>query len=293
MKRRFKRDREYTLVYLLPGLILMTVFVTIPFLFSVTMSFNEVSSVSSEWKFVGFDNYVRVFQSPRMISAFGRTILYGASNLLISTVLGLVLAFFVAKHRLLGFYRYIFYLPGIVSTITMGRLWNYMLTPTDYGFVNAFFMKLGWITEPINFLGDDSVLTKTIVLMNFYGAGGGMMLVLYTTAINNVDSALIESAKIEGASPAVVAFKIQLPLIKPIIVTNILLGVIGSFKSFEGMYALAPNADATETIAVFLYKESIGSSHGYGQPAATGMILTIIVMAIMTVYMLLPKREED
>ncbi len=284
---------KWTWVYLLPGVVLMTAFVTIPVMYSVLMSFFEIRSLSSSWNFVGLDNYVRVFSDTRMIAAFGRTILYGASSLAITTVLGILLAFLVAKHKLLGFYRYIFYLPGIVSAITMGRLWNYMLTPTDYGFANSLFMKLGLISQPLNFLGDSKILTITILIMNFYGAGGGMTLILYTTAINNVDNSLIESAKLEGATAMQMAFSIQIPLIKPIIVTNLILGVIGAFKSFEGLYALAPNAEAVETIAVLLYKESVGSTYGYGQPAATGMVLTLIVMLIMFIYMKMPTKEDE
>ena len=287
-----EKKHNFTLIYLLPGLFLMTVFVTIPVVFSVVMSFFEIKSLSVAWNFVGLDNYVRSFADATMLEAFGRTVLYGAVGLAIGLVFGLILALFVCKHKLLGFYRYIFYLPGIVSAITMGRLWNYVLTPTDYGFANILFLRLGLIQEPLNFLGDQNVLTWTILVMNFYGAGGGMTLILYTTAINNIDECLMECARLEGAGPAQIAFRIQLPLIQPIIVTNLILGVIGAFKSFEGMYALAPNAEATETIAVLLYKQSIGSTYGYGQPAAMGMILTVIVMVIMLIYLKWPTRRD-
>lgn len=284
---------KYTFVYLLPGLLLMTVFVTAPVVFSVVMSFFNVPSVKANWEFVGFENYFRSLATTGVMAAFGRTILYGVTGLAIGTVMGLLLAFFVAKHKFLGFYRYIFYLPGIVSAITMGRLWNYMFTPTAYGFANMLFMKLGFIDSPLNFLGDDSILTKTVILMNFYGAGGGMTLIMYTTAINNIEDCIIESAKIEGANAWQMVFGVQLPLIKPIIVTNLLLGVIGAFKSFEGLYALAPNANATQTIGVLLYKESIGSTYGYGQSAATGMVLTLVVMVLLFIYMKLPTKGED
>ena len=286
------RKKSFTWVYLIPGLLLMTVFVTVPVALSVVMSFFEIRSLSMAWRFVGFENYVRAFATSGMMNAFGRTVLYGAVGLLIGLVFGLILAFFVSKHRMLGFYRYVFYLPGIVSAITMGRLWNYVLTPTDYGFANILFRSLGLIDRPINFLGDQTALTWTILVMNFYGAGGGMTLILYTTAINNIDECIIESARIEGASAGQIAFGIQLPLIKPIVVTNLILGVIGAFKSFEGMYALAPNAEATETIAVLLYKESIGSAYGYGSPASMGILLTLIVMTIMAVYLKLPSKGD-
>ena len=278
--------------YLIPGGILMILFVVVPVVYSLYMSFFHIKSIGAEWEFVGLKNYLSVAKTDRWLQALGRTVLYGAWGILVGQVSTIILSFFVAKHKLLNVLRYIFYLPCVVSAVTIGRLWNYMLTPDEYGFFNSILLNLKIISEPINFLGDQKILVFVVLFTSLYGAGGGMGLVLYTTQINNVSRSVIEAAMLDGASSLKIFLKIELPELKPLITANVILGVVGAFKSFEGLYALVPNATATETIGVLLYNESLHSSEGYGLASAMGVVLTLIVMAIMIVYMYFPTKNK-
>lgn len=290
MKKLSLRQREELncYFYLIPGVILMIMFVVVPVVYSLVMSFFKIESLGAKWEFTLFANYIQVFKTKGWLAAFGRTIFYGAWSIVMGLIFGLVLAFFVAKHKFLNGFRYLFYLPSVVSAITMGRLWNYMFSPSESGLVNTLLMNLHFINTPINFFGIDSNLVGVILITSLYGVGGGMSLVLYSTAINNVPESVRESAMLDGASGLQIAVRIEIPEIMPLIVANVILGVVGAFKSFEGMYALAPNAGATETIGVLLYKESLYSSYGYGLASAMGVVLTVIVMIIMFLYMYMP-----
>ena len=279
----------YAYVYLIPGTVLMLLFVVVPVAMSVVMSFYNIPSLGADWVFDGFANYGRVFATRGFLKAMGRTVLFGGWGIVVGLFFGIILAFFVAKHRFLNAYRYIFYLPSVVSAITMGRLWNYMLTPSETGFFNVIVMSLG-AAEPVNWLGNESLVPYIVMGLGLFGAGGGMSLVLFTTAINNVSASLTEAAKIEGASSLQIALRIELPMIRPIIASFVVLSVIGAFKNFEGLYALVPNSPGVETIAVLLYKESIASSYGYGLASAMGVVLTLIVMIIMVVYVKWPSK---
>ena len=287
-----KKKELAAYVYLIPGTVLMVAFVIVPVVLSLVMSFFEIKSLGMNWLWVGLENYGRVFRTSGWLDAMIRTVGFGAWGIFTGLFFGLVLAFFVAKHKLLNTYRYIFYLPAVVSPITTGRLYNYLLSPTESGFMNQLIMLFG-ATEPVNWLGEDYIVTLVVLGMGLIGAGGGMNLVMFTTAINNVPQTIIESAKIEGASSFQIATKIELPYIKPLITTVIVLGIIGSFKSFEGLYALLPNSSAVETIGVLLYKESIASSYGYGLASAMGVVLTLIVMTLMSIYVFWPAKKEN
>ena len=279
--------------YLIPGFILMIVFVVVPVVYSLIMSFYHIKSLGADWSFIRFENYIKVFQTRGWAMALLRTVLYGGYGIIIGLVFGLLLAFFVAKHKLLGVFRYLFYLPSVCSAIAMGRIWSYMFMSTDSGLVNTLLMNLNIIDNPINFYGIESNLVGVILITALYGAGGGMTLVLYTTAINNVDGSIIESAILEGATSTQIAFYIELPELKPLITANVILGVVGAFKGFEGMYALSPNSSATETIGVLLYKESLYSSQGYGLASAMGVVITLLVMVIMVGYMYFPVKKGE
>lgn len=279
--------------YLIPGFILMIVFVVVPVVYSLIMSFYHIKSLGADWTFIGFENYVKVFQTKGWLMAILRTILYGGYGIVIGLVFGLILAFFTAKHKFLGALRYLFCLPSVISGIAMSKIWTYMFNSSDSGLINQLLLNMHLIDSPINFFGINSNLIGVILITALYGAGGGMTLILYTTAINNVDGSVRESAILEGATSTQIAWHIELPELVPLITANVILGVVGAFKSFEGMYALAPNAAATETIGVLLYKESLYSSQGYGLASAMGIVITVIVMVIMAVYMYFPSKKED
>ena len=279
-------------VYLIPGAVLMAVFVAAPLAGSLYMSFFKIPSLGAAWEWVGLKNYRLMFLSADWQSAFLRTLLYGAWGIVTGLGFGLLLSFFCAKHRFLKGFRYIFYLPAVVSAITMSRLWSYMLSPADMGLVNTVCAALNIPSQ--DWLGNEKLVPYVVMATGLYGAGGGMTFVLFTTAINNISDELIEAARIEGASQLQICLRIEIPLIRPVVGAYMMLNVIGAFKNFEGLYALAPNAKSVETIAVLLYKISTTSSDlGYGAGAAMGCVLTAIIMLIMFAYTFWPKKREE
>ena len=118
------------------------------------------------------------------------------------------------------------------------------------------------------------------------GVGGGMTLIIFTTAINNIPNELNEAATLEGANEMQMSRHVTIPMITPVLSSWALLSLIGSFKSFEFIYALTsggPNG-STRTLAILLF-ESTQAGGGYGSSAAMGLLLTLIVLVFTTVYL--------
>lgn len=287
-----KKESLYSYFYILPGGLVMLIFVAIPMIMSVYMSVFKIKSFYGTWTFNGFHNYVNVLGDGRFWMSLLRTVGYGSFGLVIGFGFGLMWSFMIARHKMLNFYRYIFYIPSIVSSITMARLWNYMFTPNEFGLINSLMMSLNVIDSPLNWLSED-MLPAVVLITNFYGAGGGMTLILFTTAINNIDQSIIEATKIDGASTMQRIWFVELPQIKPVIMSYLTLSVIGSFKSFEGLYGLSANSEATETIAVYLYKNVQNSSMGYGYASTIGCVNTIIILLLVQIFNLFVKKKEE
>lgn len=282
-------------VYILPALLIMGIFVLIPIIESVRMSFYYIDSLYAPWEFEGFKNYIRIFEQKEFVKAFLRTLMFGGVNLVITLGFGMVLAFFVAKHRFLNFFRYVFYLPSVVSAITMGILWSLILSGTESGILNAFLMKCFGMKEPYMWLYSE--YTPLVVMaIGLVGAGGGMSLILFTSAINNVPKDIVEAARIDGASGFKIAMKIEIPLIWPILSSFIMLSIIGSLKSFEFIYALTQGGPlperSTETLGILLYRSTNGS-FGYGYNSASGVVMSLIVIAFTILYMVLSRYSKD
>lgn len=282
-----RRKDIISLLYCLPGVIVTAVFVLLPIGLSVVMSFFRIPSLGVGWEFNGLFNYLSALRENQFVLAFLRTIGFGAWGIATGFILSLLTSFLIAKHKFLSFYRYVFYIPAIVSAITMGKIWNLMLAPNASGLLNTVAMKVFGAKEPINWLGSPDVAYLVILGMGLIGCGGGMPIILFTTAINDVPKELCEAAEIEGASAFKRNMLIVLPYIKPVLSSYLLLCIINSFKSFESIYALTGGGpgESTTTLAILLYNNSQNSVFGYGSSAAMGVILTLIVMVFAIIYL--------
>lgn len=269
----------------------MFVFAGIPILLSVVMSFFRIETLHTKWDFVGLRNFLEVFKQNNFSAAMGRTLLLAVFSVVTTLGMGLLLANMLAHHKWLNFYRYIFYIPAVVSGVTMGRLWSMMLMPSSSGLMNKIIMALFGLEQPINWLGDPSYALYVIMGIGLIGCGGGMTLVLFTTAINDISPDIREAAILDGVNGWQMFRRITLPLIWPVVSSWAVLSVIGSFKSFEFIYALTGGgpAGSTQTIAILLYQSSEGSSSGYGYTAAMGILLTLFVSIFSVGYMKLSK----
>lgn len=271
----------------------MFVFAGIPILISVVMSFFRIESIHSPWSFVGFDNFLDVFQRNDFGPAMGRTLLLAVFSVVTTLGIGLLLANMVAHHKWLNFYRYIFYVPAVVSGITMGRLWSMILMPSSSGLMNTILKYFG-VENPVNWLGNPDYALYVIMAIGLIGCGGGMTLILFTTAINDISPDVREAAMLDGVNGWQMFTKITMPLIWPVVSSWAVLSVIGAFKSFEFIFALTGGgpAKSTETIAILLYQSSSGNANGYGYSAAMGILLTLFVSFFSVAYMKLSKHGK-
>lgn len=281
-------------IYCLPGVLIMTLFILLPIVLSFVMSFFSIESLGAAWEFTAFANFQSIFQENSFFLALLRTLGFGAFGLVTSLFFGLLLALLVAKHRLLGFYRYVFYLPAVVSAITMGKLWNLMLVPNQTGLLNIVASALG-AKEPLNWLGDQNLAYLMVLGIGLIGCGGGMTFVLFTTAINEVPVEYLEAASLEGANALQRSLFIVIPNIRPVLSSWVLLSIISSFKSFEFIFALTGGgpAESTTTLAILLYNNSLTNASGYGAASAMGFMLTAIVMVFTIGYLTLSREWEE
>ncbi len=295
-KKRFCRKNRLEnpatpYLYILPAALFMFIFAGIPILISVVMSGFRIESLHSPWRFVGLDNFLDVFKATDFGPAMGRTLLLAVFSVVTTLGIGLLLANMLAHHKWLNFYRYVFYIPAVVSGITMGRLWSMMLMPSKSGLMNSLLNLLG-IDTVVNWLGNPDYALYVIMGIGLIGCGGGMTLILFTTAINDISPDVREAAILDGVNSWQMFTKITMPLIWPVVSSWAVLSIIGAFKSFEFIYALTGGgpAGSTQTIAILLYQSSEGNANGYGYSAAMGILLTLFVSVFTLLYMKLSKH---
>jgi raffinose/stachyose/melibiose transport system permease protein len=283
------------LPYLLPALVLYGYFLVYPMLDSVRLSFYQWSGFRTETpKFVGFDNYVRMFTAdPVFWTATFNTLLWVVLTLAVPMMLGLLLALGLNR-KLAGrnAMRSIFYIPSVFASITVAAMWRWIYNPT-LGLVNQTLHQIGLGHWAQTWLGDPNIAIYSVFVASIWQAVG-FPLVLFLAGLQSVPQELVEAAKIDGASTWQVFKAVTLPALRPTTVVVLILTIINSLKVFDlivGMTGGGP-AQSTQVLALWSYTQSF-SNHAFGAGGAVATVLLIISLALVVPYMLWSLKGHD
>ncbi len=263
-------------IFLLPCLLFFIVFVVVPILSALFNSFFHYSA--AEFEFAGFYNYIKAFRDPVFLRALFNTALIVFVSVPAVMVFSLWVSTAIYKMNdfSLSFYRVIFYLPVVTGTVAVTVVWRWMFNQYT-GLFNNVLTSLGVIEKNISWLGDERTAIWAIILILFT-TSIGQPIVLYISALGNVDSSLVEAAQVDGATEMQVFWKIKWQCIMPTTLYIIVITTINSFQCFALIQLLTsggPN-NSTQTIMYYIYYNVFRvDDFGYGN--AMGIILAVII----------------
>ncbi|MCS7222220.1 MAG: sugar ABC transporter permease [Anaerolineae bacterium] len=261
-------------LFISPWIIGFAIFTAGALLGSFSISLTEWNIVGTP-KFIGLQNYQKMLEDKFFWQSLKVTTLY-LSNVPINLVLGLLLALLLnQKVRGLGFFRTIFYLPSVTAGVAVSLLWMWIFNPR-FGIINILLKKLG-ITGPA-WLGSETWALPALIIMSVWGVGGGML--IYLGALQSVPTALYEAATLDGAGAWRRFLHITIPMITPVLLLNLIMGIIGSFQVFTQAYIMTnggPNY-ATLFYVLYLYQQAFRwFNMGYASALAWVLFLIILV----------------
>lgn len=247
-----------------------------PILASFALSFTAWDMASAP-TFVGLGNYTALFTADKL---FGQSLFVTLIWVVIGVPLRLVVAYLAAvalNQRLpaIGLFRTIFYLPAVVSGVAVALLWVWLLQP-QYGLVNSFLRIFG-VQGPA-WLGSEEWALPGFILMSLWGTGASM--VIFLAGLQSVPADLYEAAEIDGAGPLAKFWQVTIPMTTPVILFNLIIGVIQSFQVFTQAYVMTnggPN-NATLFYVLYLYRVAF-NYHQMGYASAMAWILFVAVLA--------------
>src|SRR5690606_10018341 len=241
-------------LYTLPALLLILVLIYIPIGLSGYYGLMDWDGIG-EMKFIGLDNYITLIQDKVFWSSTWHSFLlaiFSTASLLLYLAISLILASKIKGSDLL---RKIYLIPMLLSSVAIAQLWMKIFDPTN-GMLNTLLGYFGVENPPI-WLADPEIVLYAIFIPIIWQFAGFYILIYYA-ALKNVPDEVIEAAKIDGANPLQIAFKIKLPLISGVFKVTIMLAVVGSLKYFDLIYVMTgggPNG-ASEVMASYMYKEA-------------------------------------
>ena len=279
-------------LFYIPAIVLFLVFVIYPFLHGIRISFTNWNGYSQTMKFVGIDNYVRLFQDANVRTALVNTLVYGIASTIIQNVLGLAYALFLnTKFKGRSIVRTVIYMPVMIAPLIMGYI-MYFLFQYDGGALNDIIMLLGH--EPVDLLANSSAAIAIIVMVNSLQFVGVSM-VIYLAGLQNVPNMYYEAAMLDGASSWQRLKHITFPLLMPAISSSTILNLIGGLKLFDLVMALTSGGPGFTTHSLStLVTNQYFSAQSAGYASAIGIFAFLLIMVVSNVVMkFFNKREVD
>lgn len=278
IKLKTTKAKLTILLFLLPALVLYTVFQIIPILGAMYFSFVSWDGVAgSKLEFVGINNYIAAFHSKLFILSLKNMLKMVFFSVLFHTPIALLLATAI-NTKLKGYriFKTIFFIPTVFPMTAIGLMWYFIFMPT--GTLNTFLADIGLKQYAIPWLVNKSTAMNTIVGVNVW-AGIGYYMVILLAGLTTIPSDLYEAGRVDGARPFDMFFHITIPMLKPTIIMCIVMDIIGSVKVFDLVYSMTaggPNG-LTNLPTTLLINEAFKYSH-YGLGSAIGIIIMLICL---------------
>ncbi len=264
-------------LYVLPGFMFLAVLVYIPIVLTGYYGLMEWHGLG-EMKFIGLGNYIKLIKDEMFWKSAYHSFLLALFSAL--SLIGYLLVALILAGRIKGadLFRKIYLIPMLLSSVAIAQLWLKIYHPTN-GVLNLLLVAIG-VEQPPTWLADPKIVLYAVFLAILWQYAGFYILIYYA-ALKNVPSALEEAARIDGAGPWQVAWKIKLPLISGVIKVTVVLAIVGSLKYFDLIYVMTgggPNG-ASEVMASYMYRHAF-KSFDFGYSSAIGFFLLLICLVV-------------
>ncbi|RTE10885.1 carbohydrate ABC transporter permease [Paenibacillus whitsoniae] len=278
IQKRYENSVGYT--FILPWIIGFLAFTLIPMGCLIYFSFTKYDLLSAP-KWIGLDNYLTIFKSDgKFLQSLKVTLIY----VFIGTPLRLAVALAIAmllntKHRLIGVYRTVFYIPSIIGgSVAVAVMWGLLFSRT--GAINSLIGVLFGRTPDISWVGDPSTALGSLVLLSMWQFGSSM--VIFLAGLKNIPASYYEAAVMDGAGGFQRFIRVTMPMLSPVLFFNLIMQTIGGFMTFAQGLIITNGGPLDKTLfyQLYVYRQGFELFH-MGYAAALSCILLVIV-AILT-----------
>jgi len=270
------REARHGYTFILPWLIGFAVFQALPLLMVFYLSFTKYSVLSPP-KWIGFDNYIEIFQDELFTKSMFNTVYIVG----LSVPIRLTIAFFLAlllnqKVKGLSFFRTLYYLPMIVPVAATAVLWEWMFQPR-YGIINLILGMVG--ISGVNWLVSPIWSKPSIIIVTLWRIGEAV--VLFLAGLQGIPSELYEAADVDGARSYHKLLNITIPLITPTILLQVIIEIIHIFQTFVWSFSMTEGGplNSSLTYVLFIYRSAF-KHFKMGYASALAVILFIVILAM-------------
>lgn len=289
--RNSYRNKYYSFMLLVPGILIYFIFFILPTFMGTYYSFTNWDFISAS--FVGLQNYINILTDSSTSGALKNTVIFAIVTTISKVLIGMLLAVFLNRQlKTRNYLRTVFYLPAVINTIAVGIMFTAILHPTE-GILNVFFHKAG-----LGFLAQDWLTNTKIALFSICAIEtwkwSGFNMVIILVGLQSISNEYMEAADIDGANSRQKFWKITFPLIMPAFNNAFVSSLIGGLKVFDIVVATTNGGpgSATQVMNTIIYRSFAFNMQGEANAGA--VLLGVIVAAFAVVsYTFIRKREVE
>jgi len=289
------RSRLVTVLYVLPALALIGLFVYYPLVANFGYSFFRFSAGAGDMTFVGLDNIERLFSDPVIRTALGNNVLYAVVSILFQVVGGLIVAAWLTRllgRRMGAILRSVYFLPAVISMTVIALLFTFIFNARG-GLLNAFLDLIGIDGASTAWLADvDTAMGAVISVSQWQSVG--YITMLYVVALQQIPAELYEAASIDGAGRIRQFWNVTVPQAKEMIFVAMILTVSGAFTVFNEPYILTRGGpgNTTQVLATYMYNQGFFQNQ-MGYASAIASVIFVITLLLSIVQLVSFRSGKD
>lgn len=289
------RTRRLGLLLALPAIIYITIFLVVPLVYNIWLSISDANGsnlITGDYHPTGFANYKEMLASPGFWNGVKLSAIFTIASLALQFIVGYALALFFRKpFPGNGIIRALLLVAWILPAVVTGTIFRWMFD-SDFGVINYFLTSLHLVDKPILWLTNSTTAMVAVVVANLWvGMPFNMLLIL--SGLHTIDDGLYEAAEVDGAGPIRTFFSITEPLMRPVVFSLLLLGVINTYKVFDLIYTMTKGGpvEATTTLPIFTYLQTF-KVFDFGNGAAASMLTMVLPLALSWFYVRSLDKED-
>ena len=287
-----KVQSNYPYYFILPALLVYMLAYIMPTIMGFFLSFTDWNAYSSKIRFIGIEQFKRVFTDAVVWTSFINTIYYAIGTTFFTNFFALGLALLLDnKYKSIKFFRSVFFFPCILSALIVSYIFSAIFYPT--GLFNNILKSIGLHNIEIQWLAQANVSMYVIIFVAAW-FGFGILMMIYLSALQSIPEDLISAARLDRANRWQILRHVKLPLIASAFTVNIVYSLIGSLKVFAVVLLLTNGGPgySTEVVNTLVFKEFTQGRYGYA--TAIGMLMFLFVcIVVFPVVAILRRREIE
>lgn len=293
---KIRKNKKTIVLFLLPALLIYTCFEVLPVIMSIYFSFNEWPGIQSvPLKFVGFDNFIKLFQNKIFLKSLQNVLIYTAVSVVLQVPIGFGLGLLI-HHFKRGqrFFKAAFFIPMILSVTAVALLWNFIYFPTEKGILNSMLIKIGLDSLTNQWLVNPKTSLMALIVVSTWTSVGYYMIICIA-GLTSIPDSVLEAGALDGVRGWKKIRYLYIPMLWDPIKISVVMVITGVLKIFDTVYILTPSGgtgNSTIVPALLMYNEAYRyGNYGMGSSIATVIFVLSAVVSIFSLKLM--NRKES